>query len=239
MIAFAGSQLQLTGVRSHVRSKSKIVATLHQTSQKPTAEHASTTRRAALLSGIAALSMGSAMVLPKPTIALEESPPSPPPASSFSVLSTEEGDGTATAQISDLVLVHYVGRLKDGTIFDSTRGGLNYRDGGEGKFRPVSIKLGGDPMPGITKGLETAILGMRINGKRTVSVPAELGFGSTTVLAPYAVVPPWSTIEYEIELVRLSRRGPDALLTGVTQCGGGFVMERTKGCGDITPAEYL
>ena len=81
---------------------------------------------------------------------------------------------------------------------------------------------------------------MKINGKIKVSFPAELGFGNTTsVLAPYAVVPPGSVLEYEIELIRLSRRGPDALLTGVSQCGGGFVMERTKGCDSITPAEYL
>jgi FKBP-type peptidyl-prolyl cis-trans isomerase len=81
---------------------------------------------------------------------------------------------------------------------------------------------------------------MKINGKTSVIIPPELGFGNATaVLAPYAVVAPGSTLEYEIELIRLSRRGPDALLTGVVQCGGGFVMARDKGCGDITPAEFL
>jgi hypothetical protein len=81
---------------------------------------------------------------------------------------------------------------------------------------------------------------MRINGTTKVSIPSELGFGTTTsVLAPYAVVPPGSTLEYEIELIRLSRKGPDALLTGVAQCGGGFAMERTRGCDLIAPAEFL
>lgn len=234
MLAAMGSGLQARAVRSHVSNiRSKCVVTTLQTPQKPSAEHTSTTRRSTLLAGLGlTLSVGSAALLPKPASAAAE------PA--VSILNKEEGTGTAAAQLGDLVLVHYVGRMKNGTVFDSTRGGLNYRDGGEGKFRPVSIKLGGDPVPGITQGLQTAILGMKINGKVKVSIPSELGFGtSTSVLAPYAVVPPGSTLEYEIELIRLSRTGPDALLTGVAQCGGGFVMERTKGCDSIEPAEFL
>jgi hypothetical protein len=232
MIAATGSGLQARTV-DHMRSK-KCVATL-QTPQKPTTVHIPATRRSALLAGIAALTVGSSAVLPRSTIAAES-----PTAAAITILSKEEGTGTAAAQIGDLVLVHYVGRLDNKVVFDSTRGGLNYRDGGEGKFRPVSVKLGGEPMPGVTQGLKNAILGMKINGKVTVKVPSELGFGSTQeVLAPYSVVPAGSVLEYEIELIRLSRRGPDALMTGVTQCGGGFVMERTKGCADITPAEFL
>ncbi len=34
------------------------------------------------------------------------------------------GTGTHPAQRGDLVLLHYVGTLPDGTVFDSTRGGL-------------------------------------------------------------------------------------------------------------------
>jgi len=32
--------------------------------------------------------------------------------------------GSAAAALGDLVLLHYVGTLEDGTTFDSTRGGL-------------------------------------------------------------------------------------------------------------------
>lgn len=39
---------------------------------------------------------------------------------------------------------------------------------------------------------------------------AELGFKGT-VLAPYSVVPAGSTLQYEVELIRLSNRGPDEL----------------------------
>jgi len=235
-----GSGLQAKAVRSHVssiRSKSVVQAT-HQIPQKPSPEHTSTTRRSALFTGLGlTVSIGSAALLSGPTSAATTEPPTE---DGISIISKEEGTGIAAAKLGDLVLVHYVGRLKDGTVFDSTRGGLNYRDGGEGKLRPVSIKLGGDPVPGITQGLQTAILGMRINGTTKVSISPKLGFGNTTsVLAPYAVVPPGSILEYEIELIRLSRRGPDALLTGVAQCGGGFAMERTKGCEVIAPGEFL
>jgi len=43
----------------------------------------------------------------------------------------------------------------------------------------------------------------------------------------------------QVELLRLSRRGPDALMSGVSQCGAGFVNERTTGCGDISYAEFV
>lgn len=44
---------------------------------------------------------------------------------------------------------------------------------------------------------------------------AELAF-SKDVLAPYAIVPGGSTLEYEVQLLRLSSRGPDEL-TQVSQ----------------------
>ena len=34
------------------------------------------------------------------------------------------GSGTRGAQRGDLVMLHYVATLSDGTVFDSTRGGL-------------------------------------------------------------------------------------------------------------------
>lgn len=115
-----------------------------------------------------------------------------------------------------------------------------YRDGGDGVLRPIIVQLGGDPVPGICDGLTQAVVGMRVGETKRVTVPAQLGFGTTSpVLAPFAVVPPGSTLLYEIELVRLSRRGPDALMSGVSQCGNGFVNERVHGCSTISYSEFL
>jgi FKBP-type peptidyl-prolyl cis-trans isomerase FkpA len=151
------------------------------------------------------------------------------------------GAGTAAARRGDLVLVHYVGTLAEGgAVFDSTRGGLAYRDGGPGALQPTAIRLGGDPAPGLVAGLAAAIEGMRVGGRRRVRVPAALGFGSgAPVLAPYALVPPGSALVYEVELLRLSRRGPDALMTGVARCGRGGQAASAEQCANIAPAEFL
>lgn len=157
------------------------------------------------------------------------------------VVDLSPGVGTAAAQAGDLVLLHYVGTLQDGgAVFDSTRGGLLFRDGGEGSLRPVTLRLGSDPLPGIVPGLAAGILGMHVGGMRRLVVPAAQGFGETTaVLAPYAVVPPGSTLVYEVQLLRLSRRGPDELMSGVAGCGIGGASERTQGCADVSFAEFL
>ena len=85
-----------------------------------------------------------------------------------------------------------------------------YRDGGPGALRPLAVRLGGSPVPGVCAGLQDALLGMRVGGRRVVAIPPERGFGDRPALAPYAVVPPGSGVRYEVQLLRLSRRGPDA-----------------------------
>jgi FKBP-type peptidyl-prolyl cis-trans isomerase len=125
MLAPKGSGIQTRPTRSHVSNiRSKCGLATLPTAQKPTIEQPSTTRRAALLSGIAALSMGSATVLLPRSSSAATAAPETPTQPAISIVSKEEGTGIAAAQIGDLVLVHYVGKLKDGTVFDSTRGGL-------------------------------------------------------------------------------------------------------------------
>ena len=130
-------------------------------------------------------------------------------------------------------------RLCSRQVFDSTLGGAAYRDGGAGVLRPLIYRLGGGPQPGVCAGLEAGITGMRVGGQRVFTVPPKLGFGAAQVLGPYAPVPGGSTLRYSVRLLRLSRVGPDALLSGISQCGGGAVMERTQGCAEIGVAEFL
>jgi FKBP-type peptidyl-prolyl cis-trans isomerase len=40
-----------------------------------------------------------------------------------------------------------------------------------GVLRPAMIKLGGDPVPGVCKGLKAGLTGMRVGGKRSFVVP--------------------------------------------------------------------
>jgi hypothetical protein len=92
-------------------------------------------------------------------------------------------------------------------------------------------------VPGICKGLKKGIEGMRVGGVRTISVPPELGFGSTAVRSPYTVVPAGSMLTYQITVLRLSDTGPDALYKDVAGCGLGGANTMTNGCGSIVPAE--
>lgn len=82
-------------------------------------------------------------------------------------------------------------------------------NGGAGIFQPVIVRVSGDPVPGITAGMVDGLKGMVAGGKRTVKVTPAAGFGGTTVVAPYAVVPGDSTLTYEIEV-----RAPACLLGG-------------------------
>lgn len=79
--------------------------------------------------------------------------------------------------------------------------------------KPIVFPFKSRPFTGgICAGAEEALSTMKAGGKRLVTVPPQLGFGSE----PYslrstrhasdkeAVVPPNSTLEYELTLVRVS-----------------------------------
>lgn len=64
---------------------------------------------------------------------------------------------------NDTVKVHYTGKLKDGQIFDTS----------EGK-EPIEFTLGqGQLIPGFEKGL----LDMKVNEKKTITIPKEEAYG--------------------------------------------------------------
>jgi FKBP-type peptidyl-prolyl cis-trans isomerase len=89
------------------------------------------------------------------------------------------------AQSGKIVEVHYVGWLEDGTRFDSSRD----RD------RPFIFRLGaGDAI----KGWDEGLVGMKVGGKRKLTIPADLGFGKQGV---GSVVPPNAVLYYEFELL--------------------------------------
>lgn len=88
------------------------------------------------------------------------------------------------------------------------------------------------------QGLQEGIVGMVVGGKRTFEVPSAQGFGSQTVLGPYAVIPGDSTLRYEVELIRLSRSGPDNLTNGIARCGQGGAGQQASGCDSISHAEF-
>jgi FKBP-type peptidyl-prolyl cis-trans isomerase len=94
----------------------------------------------------------------------------------------------ATAASRDAVTFHSIGMLTDGFRFENTY----TRD------QPHTILLGSAQL---IAGFDQGVPGMRIGGKRRLTVPPSLGYGDK-VAGP---IPPNSTLIYEIEL--LSIRG--------------------------------
>lgn len=84
------------------------------------------------------------------------------------------------------IVVHYTGRFIDGTVFDSS----------VTRKEPFQFVLGvGQVIQGWDRGIE----GMRVGGKRILSIPPELGYGMTD----YGPIPGGSVLIFEVELLKV------------------------------------
>lgn len=99
------------------------------------------------------------------------------------ILKDGDTDGVG-AGAGDLVEVHYVGTLEDGTQFDSSR------DRGQ----TFSFELGSGY---VIKGWDLGVEGMKVGELRKLTIPSELGYGSTGV----GSIPPNATLIFEVELI--------------------------------------
>ena len=96
------------------------------------------------------------------------------------------GDGTE-AQDYNKVVVNYTGELEDGTVFDSS---LN-----PGRER-FTFTLG---VGAVIKGWDLGVKGMKVGGKRKLTIPPELGYGERNT----GVIPPNSTLIFEVDLLEV------------------------------------
>ena len=95
------------------------------------------------------------------------------------------GDGTI-AESGMTASVHYTGWLTDGTKFDSSV------DSG----RPFSFRLGAGQ---VIRGWDEGVKGMRVGGKRKLTVPPDLGYGQAGT--PGGPIPPNATLVFDVELI--------------------------------------
>jgi FKBP-type peptidyl-prolyl cis-trans isomerase len=99
---------------------------------------------------------------------------------------TECGTGPEAAS-GDTLTVHYVGKLESGKQFDASR------DHGQ----PFTFPLGAGQ---VIKGWDEGLVGMKAGGKRTLTIPPDLGYGAQ---GSPPVIPPNSTLIFEVELLSI------------------------------------
>ena len=97
---------------------------------------------------------------------------------------SDEGSGPYS-QKGDYVMVNYIGKLLDGTVFDKS---------GE---EPFTFQLG---YRQVIRGWEIGIPFFRVGSKGTLYIPSHFGYGKT---GAGKIIPPNAALIYEIEILRI------------------------------------
>ena len=141
-----------------------------------------------------------APVLAAAALAQSPAPSSPPGVSKMDAtvstlkkIDTKQGAG-AEAVKGRPVVVHYTGWLYDpakpegkGVKFDSS---LDRRE-------PFSFALGQGQ---VIRGWDEGVAGMKVGGKRTLIIPADMGYGAR---GAGGVIPPNATLVFDVELLEV------------------------------------
>lgn len=110
--------------------------------------------------------------------------PQPAPAVELKMEDLKVGTG-AEAVDGRTITVNYTGWLTDGTEFDSSVG-----------KQPFTFTLGAGQ---VISGWDRGVKGMRVGGKRKLTIPPDLGYGPQGT--PGGPIPPNATLVFEVELL--------------------------------------
>jgi len=100
----------------------------------------------------------------------------------------------ATATPGSIVSVLYVGKLADGTVFDSSEAHGN---------EPLTFTLGAQ---GLIPGFQIGVNGMKEGGERLMAIPPSFGYGAQDVkdASGKVIIPANSTIVFDVKLVKVT-----------------------------------
>jgi peptidylprolyl isomerase len=137
-----------------------------------------------IVGAVFAVIWASSFIVPAPQKEIGKTSMNIPPVGGLEVIDLLVGTGPVVEK-GDIIAVHYLGTLPDGTKFDSSY------DRGE----PFAFKLGsGSVIPGWEEGF----LSMKVGGKRKLVIPPTLAYGENGV--PGAI-PANATLIFEVELL--------------------------------------
>jgi FKBP-type peptidyl-prolyl cis-trans isomerase len=113
--------------------------------------------------------------------------PSDPSDGTLGIQDLAVGTGAVVAN-GDVATVHYVGSFTNGNVFE------NSRTSGQ----PFPFRVGAGQ---VIRGWDMGVPGMRVGGRRRLTIPPSLAYGSQGS----GRIPPNSTLIFEIELLSVSR----------------------------------
>jgi FKBP-type peptidyl-prolyl cis-trans isomerase len=95
----------------------------------------------------------------------------------------------AVAAAGDTLVVHYVGTLPDGRVFDSS----------VDRNTPFAFQLG---TGAVIRGWDEGMVGMRVGGERRLVIAPDYAYGSQTV----GSVPANSTLIFDVQLLDVKKK---------------------------------
>ena len=112
--------------------------------------------------------------------------------SGLQVLDTVTGTG-ASPKTGEICVMHYTGWL-----YENGRKGKKF-DSSVDRGQPFEFSIG---VGRVIKGWDEGVSTMKVGGKRTLIIPASLGYGSR---GAGGVIPPNATLIFDVELISIKR----------------------------------